>query len=425
MEMVREGSPCWEAVKEGDLLLEIAGRRPLDVLDVMEMGAEGRVKLRLRREGRELTRVIRKPPGQPLYLVFDEAVFDGTRRCANRCVFCFVDQMPPGLRETLYVKDDDYRLSFLHGNFITLNNLSREDVERIMGMRLSPLYVSLHSTSPETRSKLMGGQAEKGLEVLRELLEAGLEIHLQVVVCPGLNDGEELRRTFQEVLEKYKGTASLAAVPVGLTRFAENLPEKVSPHDPDSAACVVELVEEFQSLALESYGSRIFHAADELYLLAGSPFPSEEDYEGYPQLENGVGLARKLMEEMGRAVVELGPTVPARGIVTGRLGEIVLRQGLSEAGCTGAETIAVVNRLLGETVTVSGLLAGRDIAEALRETRPASRELLVPESALPEGRFIDDLTPREVEEATGYRLVPCPVEGGELLRLLGGGDPRA
>ena len=425
MEMVREGSPCWGAVKEGDLLLEIAGRRPLDVLDVMEMGAEGRVKLRLQRGGRELTRVIRKSPGKPLYLVFDEAVFDGTRRCANRCVFCFVDQMPPGLRETLYVKDDDYRLSFLHGNFVTLNNLSREDVDRIKGSRLSPLYVSLHSTSPETRSRLMGGGAEKGLEVLRELLEAGLEIHLQVVVCPGLNDGEELRRTFREVLEEYGDTASLAAVPVGLTRFSENLPVRLGPHGPDSAACVIELVDEFQSLALEKHGRRLFYAADEFYLLAGRPFPSEEDYEGYPQLENGVGIARKLLSEMRLAAAEAGPIVPARGIVTGKLGEIVLRQGFSEARCSGAETVTVVNRLLGETVTVSGLLAGRDIAGALRGARPASRELLVPESALPEGRFIDDLTPRQVEEETGYRLVPCPVEGGELLRLLGGGDPHA
>ncbi len=420
VEAVRDGSPCAGAVKEGDLLLEIAGRRPLDVLDVMYMGAEPRVRLRLRRGRRSITRVIRKPSGRPLSLVFDEAVFDGVRRCANRCVFCFVDQMPPGLRESLYIKDDDYRLSFLHGNFITLNNLTAEDVKRIRGMRISPLFVSLHSTDPCLRSEIMGGEAEGGLRVLRELLEAGLEIHLQVVVCPGLNDGAELRKTFRQVLEEYGRASSLAVVPVGLTRFSHRLPRALRPHDRKSAAAVLDAVAEFQAFAMKGLGSRLFYAADEFYLLAGRDFPGEEEYEGYPQLENGVGMARKFMEEASREAREAGKIEPARGVLTGMLGAKVLRQALESAGCPEVELVPVRNLLMGETVTVSGLMAGRDVIASLLEARPAAREMLLPETSLRDGVFIDDLTPREVERATGYRIVPCPVDGGHFLRGLVG-----
>ncbi len=419
VEAVREGSPCEGAVEEGDLLLEIGGRHPLDVLDVLYLGAEGRVRLRLRRGGRELTRVIRKPPEQPLSLLFDRAVFDGVRRCANRCVFCFVDQMPPGLRASLYLKDDDYRLSFLHGNFITLNNLSRGDVERIRKIRISPLYVSLHATRPSLRAELMGAGAERGLAVLRELMEAGLEVHLQVVVCPGINDGDELERTFRDVLEDYDNASSLAAVPVGLTRFAHRLPRPLRAHDSHSAAAVLDLVEEFQALALERTGRRLFFAADEFYLLAGREFPPEEEYEDYPQLENGVGMARKFLEEAARAAREGGSHAPRRGVLTGTLGAAVLERALKEAE-TGAELVRVRNLLLGETVTVSGLLAGRDVISALREAPPSCGELLLPETALREGRFLDDLTPLEVEGATGFRIVPCPVDGGEFLGQLAG-----
>ncbi len=425
VEAVREGSPCRGAVKEGDLLLDIGGRRPLDVLDVMDMGEQSRVRLRLRRGRREIARVIRKPCGYPLSIVFDEAVFDGVRRCSNRCVFCFVDQMPPGLRASLYLKDDDYRLSFLYGNFITLNNLTPQDEERIIRMRISPLYVSLHTTDPALRCEIMGGKAEKGLRLLRGLLQAGLEIHLQVVVCPGLNDGAELRRTFRQVMEEYGTAASLAVVPVGLTRFSERLPRALRPHDPATAAAVLDAVGEFQGKALENLGSRLFYAADEFYLLAGRELPGEEEYEGYPQLENGVGMVRKLVREISREARKSVQCEPVRGVLTGTLAEAVLRQALESAGCPGVELVPVRNRLMGETVTVSGLMAGKDVISALLEARPSPKELLLPENALRDGRFIDDLTPREVEEATGYRIVPCPVDGGALLGMLcgrGGAD---
>jgi len=390
----------------------------LDILDYLEAGEGRSVSLRLLRGGRKITRRVRKEAGIPLGLVFDQPVFDGVRTCRNDCIFCFVDQMPPGLRETLYVKDDDYRLSFYYGNFITLNNLSTADLERIRRLRLSPLYVSLHATDPTLRSKLMGGNAAKGLAALRMLLDEGIEIHLQVVLCPGINDGEALRRTFREVLDDYRA-ASLGVVPVGLTSRAAALPGEISPYDDVSARRVLEVVEEYQESALEQCGSRLFYAADEFYLIAEEVFPGEEQYEGYPQLENGVGMARKFIAE---AVAESGDIAttdrPPRGVATGEAGERVLREVMEEAGISGAEVVVARNRLLGGMVTVTALLGGADIIAALEEQRPESRELLIPDSMLREGLFIDDLTLADIERETGYRLIPIEVNGARFLRAL-------
>ncbi|MEW6553007.1 MAG: DUF512 domain-containing protein [Actinomycetota bacterium] len=415
---IRPSSPCHGKVHPGDRLVAIDGMRPLDILDCLQASEARRVTLELRRGEKSVTHRIRKTSGTPLGLVFDEAVFDGVRRCRNRCVFCFVDQLPEGLRPSLYIKDDDYRLSFYYGNFVTLNNLSRDDLERIKRLRLSPLYVSLHSTDPELRGLLMGGDAGAGLAALEELAAEGLELHLQVVVCPGINDGEELRRTLREALEGY-APASLGVVPVGLTRHVGRLPQRLKGHDRGTAREVLAAVREYQALAQERHGRRTFFAADEFYLLAGEGFPPAGDYDDYPQLENGIGMARKFMEEMKEgALACVGHIGSRRGIVTGAAGGRVLNAALDLAGLRGVEVVEVENRLLGESVTVSALLGGADIAAALREAGPASRELLIPDSMLKEGMFIDDMTPAEVERATGYRLLPVAVEGGALLHAL-------
>jgi len=422
---VREGSPCSGSVMAGDLLLALDRKPPLDILDYMEASEGRRVSLRLSREGNEIALKVRKGPGIPLGLVFDEAVFDGVRTCHNHCIFCFVDQMPPGFRETLYIKDDDYRLSFYYGNFITLNNLSREDLERIRRLRLSPLYVSLHTTDPVLRSSLMGGDGGRGLDALRSLLDDGFEIHLQVVVCPGINDGEALQHTLYDILATYPA-ASLGVVPLGLTSYTGGLPEGLMPHNRDSALQVLEALEEYQALALDKYGRRLFFAADEFYLLAERDFPGEDEYDGYPQLENGVGMARKFIQE---AYFEAGAFIPegepVRGVVTGVAGEKVMGIALENAGMRGVEVVAVENRLLGGSVTVTALLGGADIIAALRERRPVSRELLIPDSMLREGLFIDDLTPDDVRRETGYRLVPVEVDGACLLRALCGEEQRS
>lgn len=417
---VRGGSPCEGKVRPGDLLLEINGSVPLDILDYMEACGEGRVSLRLIRDGKRIERKIVRNPGVPPGLVFDSPVFDGVRTCRNHCIFCFVDQMPRGLRPTLYVKDDDYRLSFYHGNFITLNNLSREDLERIVRLRLSPLYVSLHSSDPVLRRHMMGGDAGRGLTVLGSLLREGVEVHLQVVVCPGVNDGGELRRTLRFALDT-RGALSLAVVPVGLTSQAHALRHSLTPHDRGSAAEVLEAVAEFQELALGERGERIFFAADEFYLLAGRDFPPAQEYDDYPQLENGVGMARKFLQEAREAAALRAPQVAARrAIVTGTAGAGVIRLALREAGLHGVEVIAARSLLFGPAATVTALLGGADIIAALREKNPSSRELIFPDSMLREGHFIDDLTPADVERQTGYSLSAVAVEGRAFLRALAG-----
>ncbi len=437
---VREDSPCRGLVKEGDLLLSVNGERPRDVIDYMHLGYPSRVRLRLRRGDRELRVTLRKEEGLPLGLVFEEPVFDGVITCRSRCLFCFVDQMPPGMRPSLYLKDDDYRLSFLQGNFVTLNNLGRAELRRILDLRLSPLYVSLHTTDPHLRTRLMGKNGNRGLEALRVLLRAGLEVHLQVVCCPGLNDGEALTRTFRDVLRE-GAAASLGVVPVGLTRLGAERTPGIRPHDAETASRVLDTVEEFQGRALELLGRRLFHASDEFYLLAGRDFPGDEEYEGYPQLENGVGMARKFLEEAARLAQGKGggaevrtPQSPmcvglvarkgAPGVITGEAGKAVLERALSRAGVSGVDVLAVENRLFGGTVTVTSLLGGSDLEMALREEAPSCRELVIPETLLREGRFLDDLTPEDIRLRTGYCLRPLPVRGDAFISFLTTGEPR-
>lgn len=415
---VRENSPCRGMVREGDFLLAVDGRRPRDFIDCMEAGYAPRLRLSLLRGEREIACEVRKEEGVPLGLVFDEPVFDGVMTCRNRCRFCFVDQMPPGLRSSLYVKDDDYRLSFYYGNFITLNNLGREDLRRIIRLRLSPLYVSLHTTDAGLRSHLMGGNGRRGLEALERLFHAGLEIHLQVVVCPGINDGEALQRTCEEVLLRYDA-ASLGIVPVGLTRLAKRTAPGIEPCDAGVASALLDMVHRMQQRALETHGRRIVHAADEFYLLAGEDFPEAASYEGYPQLENGVGMARKFLEEAEKWRGGKARSEPAAfAVLTGEAGDAVLRKAISRLPGHAPEIVTARNLLFGGTVSVTALLGGRDIATALREGNPESERVLIPESLLRDGRFLDDVTPREVEEETGYRLFPTAVDGGSLLNAL-------
>lgn len=415
---MREGSPCRGMVEEGDLLLALSGQRPRDIIDCLEWGDASRVRLELRRRGRDVSCEVRKEEGVPLGLVFDEPVFDGVMTCRNRCRFCFIDQMPPGLRPSLYLKDDDYRLSFYYGNFVTLNNLGRDDLRRVERLRLCPLYVSLHATDVRLRSHLMGGNARRGLEALERLVRAGLEIHLQVVACPGINDGEALRRTCEEVLTRFP-VASLGVVPVGLTRRAALATPGLLPFDAGKAARLLETVREIQGKSLEMHGRRIVHAADEFYLLAGEDFPEASAYEGYPQLENGVGMARKFLDE-GYGNAEEAGEATGHGLITGKAGETVIRKLLARVSGREVEVVAAQNLLFGGTVTVTSLLGGEDILSALRECRPSCGSLLIPESLLREGRFLDDLALGEVEEKSGYRLLPTAVNGKSLREALTG-----
>ncbi|OFW60386.1 MAG: hypothetical protein A2Y75_08490 [Candidatus Solincola sediminis] len=414
---VRQGSSCEGLVEPGDLLLEIDRRPPQDILDCLQASEPVKLSLRIDRNGIEIALRVCKQSGEPLGLVFDEAVFDGTRTCRNKCFFCFVDQMPQGLRATLYIKDDDYRLSFYYGNFITLNNLSPDDIARILRLRLSPLYVSLHTTDPELRDRMMGGDGAAGLNALQSILDAGIEVHLQVVSCPGINDGDQLRRILEDVLVHYAGAASLGIVPVGITSACSN--DLIRAHDKESSCRLLELVEEYQEEALRRRGDRLFFAADEFYINAGREFPAAEDYEDFPQLENGIGMARKFIDDAHEYFERAGPVGgTCSGIITGVAGEPVIRRALPAATVEKTEILTVKNGLFGARVTATSLLSGGDIISAIRLTRPSAREMLFPETLLREGRFLDDLTPEDVRRETGINLTAVEVNGAELFRTL-------
>ena len=439
---VEPGSPAERAgARPGDRLVSINRRRPRDIIDYQYLSADAALDVRLRRGpslcsgspqpgpdraspsaarggGAPLALRVEKDPAEPLGLRFAAELFDGLRTCTNRCAFCFVHQLPRGLRRSLYVLDDDYRLSFLHGNFITLTNLGETDLRRIIRQRLSPLYVSVHATDPEVRNRLM--RCRRGAEILpmlRRLTRAGIQIHAQVVLCPGMNDGEVLERTVADLAALRPGIASLAIVPVGLTSHRERLP-CLRPVTPAIARDLLEWIHLRQRRFLKEAGSRFMFAADELYVMAGAGVPSARAYEGFRQLENGVGLVRRFLDQVRRARVP--PQVRGRSatLVTGTSAAPLVQQladRLAEAGVR-VQVAPIRNRLLGESVTVAGLLAGRDVIRQLRR-RWLGEVVIVPAVALREGAFLDDVTLDDARAALGIPVLAAATPG-EAVRAL-------
>jgi putative radical SAM enzyme (TIGR03279 family) len=410
---VQPGSPADKArVRPGEALAAINGHAIHDVLDFRFYSYEPKLRLTLRRpNGKERHVKLRHTEGSDLGLEFSTYLMDSHQTCQNHCVFCFIDQMPKGCRSSLYVKDDDARLSFLLGNYITLTRLSDEDIRRIIAMRISPLHISVHTTDPALRVRMMGNpRAAQCLETLRRFAEARLELHTQIVLCPGWNDGAELARTLTDLTSLGDSLASAAIVPVGLTAYRETLPAPVDgpPLRP------VTLDEARAAIAAASRYERVY-CADELYLTAKLPLPGPETYGGYPQLENGVGmltLLREQWEKEGRSAEAETPQT----LVTGHAAAPFLRKLL--AG-TPVNVIALENRFFGSTVTVAGLLTGRDIAGALKGADLGAR-VLIPASALRHGEdvFIDGMTVGELQAALGVPVVAVEPDGAALARAL-------
>jgi putative radical SAM enzyme (TIGR03279 family) len=418
-----EGSPLAGIVEPGDLIVSINRKKPRDLMDFLFLQGESRLALRIMKaDGTKKSVLIRKRPEESLRVTFQEPVFDSVRRCGNACFFCFVDQLPPGLRSGLYLKDDDYRLSVLQGNFITMNNLDRKDLKRILDLRLQPLYVSLHSTDPEARDRIMGGRmSRRALRMLEEVISSGLEVHLQVVLCPGINDGTALEATLRDCLDRYPAE-SLGVVPVSL-RDTDRGPRGTRPLGRADAENALSVIQRYQQESLGVLGRRFCFASDEIYLSAGVEFPREEEYEGYPQLENGIGMARRFIDGASRALEEDGiPRMdgPPIALVTGVLGAKVLEEALApimREEADGLRILPVENRVFGPGVTVSGLLGGGEVGDALAALR-GCRTALVPSNALSEGVFIDGTVLREVEEGLGIALCPVETGGDDLVREL-------
>ena len=417
-------SPLRGRVRVGDKLLSINGHEVEDVLDYRYWSYEPQLTLLFRSaDGGEYSVKARKGEGEDLGLDFEEYLMDRPWGCSNRCKFCFIDQLPKGLRKTLYFKDDDARLSFLTGSYITLTNLSEREMERICALKISPINVSVHATDGALRAELMGNpKAADIMGPLKRLADAGIVMDCQIVCCPGWNDRGQLSRTMSDLAGLYPGVNSVSIVPVGLTKHREGLAE-LRPFDRESAAETIDRVEAYAAECLSKLGSRVFWCSDELYLKAGREVPEDEYYEEYSQLENGVGLMRLLETEFMAALRLAEPDegmggrfTIATGVAAAPLLEKLLQTAHKKCAKIDGQVCAIVNDFFGHTIDVAGLVTGGDLIAQLRG-KDLGERLLIPHTMIRhgEGVFLDDVTLEQASEALGVPVTPIGGSGGELL----------
>ena len=424
------GSPAHQAgIMPGESLRTINGHRIVDVLDYKYYSYDPELTLELSGADDTVRRLtLNKDVGEDLGLEFETYLMDRARSCANRCVFCFVDQLPAGMRETLYFKDDDARLSFLMGNYITLTNLSRRELQRICDLHISPINISVHATDPELRKTLLGSRrGGEIMEIMRLFARAGIVMNCQIVSCPGLNDGAVLQKSMEDLASLYPQVNSVSVVPVGVTRYRQGL-FPLRPYRKEEAGAVVRQVERFAGDCLEKVGSRIFWCSDEFYIQGELPLPPDEYYEEYAQLENGVGMLRLLGAECSGAAYGAPENIPVEpfSVATGVAAAPYLREIIDRAAAKchtelKYEIYPVVNRFFGETITVAGLLTGRDLMEQLRGKDLGTR-LLISQNMLRHGEtvFLDDMTLEELSSALGVPVVPVPQDGFALFEAVFG-----
>ena len=413
-------SPADKAgLRPGETLTHINGHPIVDVLDYKFYSYDPRLELTLTgADGGSRTVRVRKEEGEDLGLNFETYLMDRARSCANKCIFCFVDQMPPGMRKTLYFKDDDARLSFLMGNYITLTNLSKREIQRVIDLRISPINISVHATDPDLRGAMLKNpRAGECLDIMREFAKAGIEMNCQIVACPGVNDGPALDRTLRELGALYPAVTSVAVVPVGVTRFREGLC-KIEPYTKEQAAVLLDQVEAFAAGFLAEKGTSLAWCSDEFYLLAGRELPDKSYYEDMNQLENGVGMLRLLLHQAELALEdEELEKIPPFSIATGQSAAPFVQEIVDnireKCGNIKGMVYPIINRFFGETITVSGLITGTDLLEQLKGKELGER-LLIPDNMLRAGErvFLDDVTVEQLEEALGVIVIPVPADSG-------------
>ena len=410
--------------------MSINGNRIIDVLDYKFFAYDRALTVVLRRaDGTEHSVHVHKDEGGDLGLEFESYLMDRARSCANNCVFCFIDQLPPGMRPTMYFKDDDARLSFLLGNYITLTNLSKREIQRIIDLHISPINVSVHTTDPALRCRMLRNpRAGESIEIMRRFAQSGIVMNCQIVCCPGLNDGEALERTMRDLEEMYPGVHSVSIVPVGLTKFREGL-YPLTPFSPELAAETIEQVTAFGDRCLEKHGTRIFFCGDELYLKAGLELPEDEFYEEHTQLENGVGMIR-LLETEFRSALRLSDGVDgaafsiACGTSVAPFFERLVEMAKEKYPALNGRVYAIENDFFGRSINVSGLITGGDLIAQLKGKELGER-LLISQNMLrrEEMDFLDDVKLSEASEALGLPILPVEQDGFALFDAMAGELP--
>ena len=426
---VAPGSPAAKAgITDGETLILINAEPVVDEIDYQALSAVSRLSLVVSgRDGKTRDVYIYKSPWEPLGLSLDETTAMKPRHCRNHCLFCFIDQLPEGMRDTLYVKDDDWRLSLMMGNYVTLTNVDDAEFNRILKRKASPIFLSIHATDPDVRVRLLRNpHAGNILERMKMLRDNGIQFHGQIVLCPGINDGEVLRRTIEDTAALFPSACSLAIVPIGMTCHRSGLAQ-MAPVTPEGATEVVHTAEEYQRRFLREYGVRFVYASDEFYCLSGLPLPRDEEYEDYPQIENGVGMLRLLEKECETAAEDMAPDEKEG---SGAHERLIIPTGVSAYPFIGklakryappgteVEVIPVVNRFFGESITVTGLIVGRDLVDALKGH--TFDRVLISETMLRENtdRFLDDMTLEEVRRQIGKPVTVVSNSGEAFIRAL-------
>ncbi|MBQ3603242.1 MAG: DUF512 domain-containing protein [Clostridia bacterium] len=421
---VEKGSICYKKISAGDTLVAVNSHEINDVLDYRFYTSACKLKLEIENsKGKRHTVKVKKGEYDDLGLCFETYLMDKHHSCKNKCIFCFIDQMPKGMRESLYFKDDDSRLSFLFGNYVTLTNLTDKDIDRIIEMHISPVNVSVHTMNPQLRVEMMKNpNSGTSLKYLNTLANAGIKLNTQLVLCPGINDGKELEFSLSELGKLYPAVQSIACVPVGLTKHRENLP-KLEHFNKQTATAVIDTVDDFNAHFKYFNGEAIAYAADEFYICAKREIPDEEYYGDYPQLENGVGMWRLLETEFNSALENEDFTLEkVRSItaVTGTAAYPLIKKLAEKAekkyNKLKINVEEIKNTFFGESVTVSGLLTGQDIAAQLAE-KSLGDAVLVPDNALRDGEevFLDDITLSGLSEKLGVPVIAVQADGYELL----------
>ncbi len=416
-------------IEPGDILLSINGSKVKDVIDYKYLISDEYLEVEIRKKNSEIWVLeIEKEYNEDLGIIFTNPLIDKAKSCKNKCMFCFIDQLPPNMRDTLYFKDDDSRLSFLQGNFITLTNMSDDEIDRIIKYRLSPINVSVHTTNPDLRVKMLKNKnAGKVYEILKRFHEANLDVNCQIVLVPGVNDGMELERTIKDLSKLYPTIGSVAVVPVGITKYRDNL-ERLRPFDEKEAIELISFIEKIQMEFLNTFGSRFVFLSDEFYSLSKVKLPEYHDYEGFPQYENGVGLMKSFEYEIQEElkITKEPISIDKKYIVaTGTLAYDymvrIIEMIKSRFENLNIKVIPIENNFFGKTITVSGLITGGDLLSQLKPYSDVDK-IFIPRSMLKgdEEIFLDNISLADIKNQLGIDIVPSKVEGKEFLNCLRG-----